>query len=1323
MLSYHFNLDEIGKLLDIDLSITKDWNRPFIASIVSPATISKFVFDQYLQSITGLSKHEIEANLELSRQYLLNFKKTYLGGRNEGFIFGTIQNKDNQILKYFDFESQYPNASRLIQAELQLKLASNGTLHEYLCYDKDSAIKDFWEIADLSIDCKKKGIPLPDSFAEKILGNITFNYSKIKNLMIRTRLNKKLRDIYINSGKKGKVKKHKITLTMFDLLATIEYSHLVNKIPLDYLKENIKVIATERLLLSTVKPFGKELFTKLLIFRRKFKKQREETDDQYIITKLNATEQNLKYVMNSGYGLTTEGISKDYIGKYQVLSVGCLISACSRFMNYSAEILYRMKKATPIYSDTDSIQALATPEVHNQVSIFFKDTINLEEEKDFINDPIEKIHILGKKKYGILTKEGKIYCKIHGTAGYQNTKEVYQELYKGIFEKKTTQEIVSNVIRKHSIQQRINYRREKDSKIKTIKHILKHGKIIKEFDINQLHIYVYQFLEKDSKKKIITNDYLIINTTKINKGSFGEYFNVKRDSKSKAVFAIFAPCNFQDILDRCLIELPELTEKVSESKKTSYLEENLYYSLEPLFDCLNLSIEETGIGVEQFDTYEEYYPNLESFFRKSFGGYALKHYKNYANALKQTLERLTYSALPETDSKIDKKTWDRIIETLIEERITEDEFLETFGRYIPSKIKMRLLNYHETIKFYGKKIQDTPILNEIMNKTKLTTKFEKLIQYSKNRFDKERIKLANETYSILQPKEYTKAIKHDCVKEYRNNDLFDCDGFNFIYTVNLPLLDFSTKLKSDELKYYSQAILNTSLTASNIWVDTHFTRQETKLAKKEALLTTDPKKLPCPKSNTNVNIPLKIIPKIDKNTTLIEPELFKLLFDPIMRKQLLTNQKDGKPIVLKPKKKIRTAYMVSKRGKFKQKLKKLYKQEWIEIDWFNRQWSVSIETRSNLDYNANLQLRILIHNTELGKRTFTAGLRLNPSSKNLYNLDLFKTSIKELDDNIQIGKILLQKLFKQSMLRYFGQKRATHLEDLQKAQEPYEAYHLTYLALAAKILKRRSAKLRGKLGIVAYTKNIKTITPVKELLPILKSAYHTKMQKLYHNIENPKEQIKKIREYNISQNRFNVGFNINNYGEKYTVSLYPKDYFQYIGKLMRITKDEKLTNISPKKLIKIRHLKKAEEDAHALRIEITIRGWEQIHTKSFYQYLDDVEKMVRKIDLKLSTPIEKPKICKKCQGLLIPVSKVLLQNKQTKKYVKKGIDALYCELCELIHLPKTKAEFIKETREEIIKELDLIETNFELELNDSLQEYKAKEKQKRLKYNSKDPPD
>jgi hypothetical protein len=57
-----------------------------------------------------------------------------------------------------------------------------------------------------------------------------------------------------------------------------------------------------------------------------------------------------------------------------------------------------------------------------------------------------------------------------------------------------------------------------------------------------------------------------------------------------------------------------------------------------------------------------------------------------------------------------------------------------------------------------------------------------------------------------------------------------------------------------------------------------------------------------------------------------------------------------------------------------------------------------------------------------------------------------------------------------------------------------------------------------------------------------------------------------------------------------------------------------LKELPTKHLIKLRHLKEHEEKSHTLRVEITIRGWERIHTKSFYEYLDRMEEWIRQAD-------------------------------------------------------------------------------------------------------------
>ena len=59
-----------------------------------------------------------------------------------------------------------------------------------------------------------------------------------------------------------------------------------------------------------------------------------------------------------------------------------------------------------------------------------------------------------------------------------------------------------------------------------------------------------------------------------------------------------------------------------------------------------------------------------------------------------------------------------------------------------------------------------------------------------------------------------------------------------------------------------------------------------------------------------------------------------------------------------------------------------------------------------------------------------------------------------------------------------------------------------------------------------------------------------------------------------------------------------------------------LKSIIPK--LKIQHLRDIKEEAHTLRIELTLRGWEEIHTKPFYEYLRKQAKEIIRIDSELS---------------------------------------------------------------------------------------------------------
>lgn len=61
------------------------------------------------------------------------------------------------------------------------------------------------------------------------------------------------------------------------------------------------------------------------------------------------------------------------------------------------------------------------------------------------------------------------------------------------------------------------------------------------------------------------------------------------------------------------------------------------------------------------------------------------------------------------------------------------------------------------------------------------------------------------------------------------------------------------------------------------------------------------------------------------------------------------------------------------------------------------------------------------------------------------------------------------------------------------------------------------------------------------------------------------------------------------------------------------------------------------------------------------------------------------------------------------------------KLSELDNNKKTRSENIKELKTYVENKLDKIEEDLEIEIQDVLQDYKIKEKQKH--FNSKDPPD
>lgn len=1317
-ISYHFKFKEIGeeisKSMNINLDLTslKNWKRPFSSSIMSSATPAKFTFEQYLMVKTGLSRHEIEANLELTHKHLENFRQTYLGAKNEAFVYGKVDNdpKNNKYIMFLDFLSQYPSAARLVQAELQAILASSGVLVNYLDYKTKDIEKDFWKVFDYTVNCKKKNQVLSDSFCENIIGNVSLGVNNLP-FPIRTFVSKRQQDIILTEKHKSG-KDHRLTITLFDLLASCEYAHLINHIPIRKLKANIKFIKAERLLLGKTPKFGKEFYTKVIQIRQRYQEQLEqskkEKQPEHIITNLKAVEQNIKYFLNTAsYGIFVEGSRKDYFGKFYIPSIGSAITGICRYLNTSSEILYRMHGGIPIYTDTDSIQALATKETHAKVFNFFKSTIILQNELDY--GVIKRSAILGRKKWGILNEKGEIHYRIHGIGQYKDAKPAYKELYRlYLTTNKSNEEIARLTVKHHPIYQSITYKKASNTIIKSITKFLKKGELIKEFKYNKIPLYIYQL--KNGKDY----DYLIINSPTLTKGQFGSYLKLDQFTTNKVVFAIFAPCNFIELVKSILVK-PEKESgiirkvKYKYSTKLNFLHNELSVitdSITPNYDINPYSEIPKDIDTEPFD-------HLAN--ETNFNDFFTTNKKRFGNALKKTFESLCLTTI----EKLTPKVWLNLGETILEEGVTPEDFIETFS--IKARLKS-LFNYHMD-QLIQKDTTKVDLYSQVSEKLKLQKKFTKLLQFDKSRFHRNRKILPSKPYDIMMSRPYNRRLRHDLLKEYNNKDIFTSDTIAYSYTGNLPDMDFAANLLSEQNKYYSQCIINTALAGSIIWVKTHFQKLSTiqeKInkylhAKKEDKIT-----LPCPKTNQFILIPLKILRKIPLDQRIVDKEAFTQIFDQTVRKRLLMNnivkETKAEPLIItKPNGKTihdtkLTTYEVIQPSKFEIYLKRNYKHEWTEVEWLEDKittkplkWSVSIEKRSDLDYNAMLSIKIVVDQSELGKRTLMASLRINPSSKNLHNIDLFEVSINDLDKGAEIGKILLEKLFKANLLTYFDKKRATHLEDFQEASKPYEAYKTTYLTIAHSNIQRLIPKLRPKLGIAAYTIDMKTLCPTDILIPHLHSWFRNRFHEIYKGCKDMNNRLQKMQEISVGGFRYSLGFAIQNKKDKYAIAIYGKDFYQHLSKIVRVSKHEKLTDLPPTKIRHLEELKEIENDKHTLRLEITLFGWKQIHTKGYYGFLDKLKQLILRADLRLKN---------KSINLDCKIQKCRKQEKNQLlvNYLENHVE-LTCPTCgdttsyshtEINKNPElSDIKTLKEMEIKINKEIDIIEKEIEKELGHS----------------------
>ena len=502
------------------------FSKPLVCQLFSTATLAKDILFKSLQKNTLLERKQIETNIETERHFLLPFEKipkvwmedrkryeetisTYSGGRIEAHVYGKVKPIDGKTIEFSDFASQYPHMAHKICAYQQYIEAAKGILHKRIVQDQKAVENNVWNRLNAFIKDINSGMIHNKPFAN-INGTIKVD-SKIK-LQIRLK----------TDGKKKKMNDQLIMgefiTTISDLVGALYRKYRLEDWTIDQLRKKVKILSGIYLKFShtEIKPFGEEYFTKLYALR---------SENKHIPT----LEQMIKIIMNASYGIASEGISKeDYTGKLFIPSIANGITATARLMNSIAEIETLYRGGQPLITHTDSVVSLADPQTHIKVAKLFSQVDPLINKT---KEPIEWISILGKAKYGMKFKSGKIKVLTHGSGAYgsRNVESAYKAMFKLLNDEEYTVSDAAELAKHkfplfHQVDVKNNYKwkkgdkRKQHSGVRKIRELLEKGDLVDEFLFKNISIYFYK---KITKLKInVKEEYLFITTPRLRKGMF-----------------------------------------------------------------------------------------------------------------------------------------------------------------------------------------------------------------------------------------------------------------------------------------------------------------------------------------------------------------------------------------------------------------------------------------------------------------------------------------------------------------------------------------------------------------------------------------------------------------------------------------------------------------------------------------------------------------------------------------------------------------------------------------------------------------------------------
>ncbi len=1201
----------------------------------------------------GAADCEVAKHVESDDFTIEELIESYTLWLKEGILNDFALHK--KLIAYLDFRNQYPHAAWLIHAELKLQLAAQGKLQNYLNNDVDQIRSNFWRTI---IQRLKQPLELFDkNFFQPLDGNATVEIDPSLDLQFRRTHNTKKTEVIIKGSST-------ITCHLTDLaISVLQYlfTHPGQKI-----KHKIKFLKAECMDLPEVGERGSEFFTKLFNIRMKFERKYGKHHSKPQLCKFIG---NTAFgITAEGNSKDYEGVFQLYCVSSSITGVSRFLTKYAKLMykHHGAlnlnndtdgfQALTTIETHEKIRTIFDDIMPL---EYEEDVAFDRIDGVNIQ----YIPDG----YYLGKKKYGLKYWNGakyQIYAKKHGIGSHAGDIDpFFQGMYSLLFQKKSPSEIVSHLLPDFKYWSQLTYKKDKDGRIRGIKALKRPELYRGSYHWNDLEILIYEqpktkiFIcqtcdkehpklktivlkkylrtvldihsangkkkiyrkkhkqitpccEAEYKTKLIPRRFLLTNVDTITKGTFGDYFIFQN-----VVFWICADIKgrFHELADDLIAQmskdriLPFMVKPIK-TNKTQQMWLDFLEGFEEVFaryDESEQEIEFSAFG----ELYQTYANNV-----------------SLANKMRvQFLKLIAKVFNVKTPINVEhfyEYLWDEIY---FQELTTYTDFLTYLDQKMPLQRgvkwwKKGLSEIYDKnlIEQEYERIESSEYLTLLEELPEVRKRILQLCQYDNKYFSldvkKSAKSLRTQTeYLIMEPIKLKKVI-HDKSIDLRVdfNRQINVDGWNIGATCILPRLDFTTHLQARQTYFYSQSIQMFAYIYSRIYYETRHKNNYLKRKEKvEDLLTKKSEEYPIGKEGRDIVVPFRIRQywsSIAYDQFIPESELLMSL-----TKKEIDYQVSKKHLEETYQSQIK-GYLVKNPEKFLYKMKLIKAKGFWTGKWMNREFCFELVSKQKdpANINATLRIKVMVGESNLIRQlenfSFNAEIRVNPTSRGLYNLDLFNTTINEINKDTWIIKELILKAInyysshKDQILKFFTNKASLTVKDIKEKQAKDYALESTYMILCYTSLKKSLEHLRYNLRTLAITNNIHTnLTP--DTLKILENQVFQITDQLRNNktfeSQNSNQIAELIRSLKLNKHSESEGFTFKNLANKSAIHTYIKNQRQFINKLARFTKNDKANLIKG-----IDRSKSIEFDETILRVEITMFSFSKILLKDYYDLLD-----------------------------------------------------------------------------------------------------------------------